>query len=287
MTRLARTSEFAGAVVVITGAARGFGRTLALMFADRGASVVISDLRHDAGSDRFYAMSSSDDLRRVEAEVLDRGAECLALPCDVTRSADCDQMATATLERFGKVDVVVANAGVWSLARAWEFTEVEWDITLRVCLTGAWLSTRAFVPSMIARRRGTILFVSSIAGLRAYPKYAAYIAAKHGVIGLMKAMAIELGEYDINVNAVCPTQMGKPQPGGQADPVWEEFVGHPNPTVDEFEAAAASENLLSSRGIPGFAEVGEAVVWLASGSASLITGHALPIDAGWVAKRGG
>src|SRR5215471_17814725 len=134
---------------------------------------------------------------------------------------------------------------------------------------------------MIGQRYGKIVFVSSIAGLRAYPEYAPYIAAKQGVVGLAKTLAIELGEYRINVNAVCPTQMGKPTVSSSSDPVWEKAVGHPNPTAEEFEAAFAAQHALPHLGIPAYEDVAQSVLWLVSERARLITGHALPVDAGW------
>src|SRR5262245_16599568 len=232
-------------------------------------------------------MSSTGQLERTADDVRALGRRSMALTVDVTCSDDCERMAEETLRAFGKIDVLVANAGVWSVARPWEFTEGEWDLVVDVNLKGAWLTTKFVVPHMIERRYGKILLVSSIGGLRAYPGYASYIAAKHGVIGLMKSLALELGPYDINVNAVCPTQMGRATEESPQDPAWVGIVGHANPTYEEYNAAAGEENLFAHRGVPDFSEVAEVGLWLASDASRLVTGQALAADAGWIIKRGG
>lgn len=279
--------ELDGHVALVTGAARGFGRAVALLLASEGASVALSDIargRQDGGLPRESAPS---DLEATAEEIRSLGRSAVAIPADVRSAADCQRMVEVAADELGAPSILVANAGNWALARAWEFTEEQWDLQIDVNLKGAWLSAKYVIPHMIERRRGKIVFVSSIAGLRAYPSYAPYIAAKHGIVGLTKAFAIELGPYNINVNAVCPCQMGKPVAGDPPDPVWENAVGDPNPTAEEFEAAVTKENLLQEGGVPDFSEVAESVLWLVSDRARLITGHALPVDAGWVAKRGG
>jgi NAD(P)-dependent dehydrogenase (short-subunit alcohol dehydrogenase family) len=279
--------ELDGQVALVTGAARGFGRAVALLLARAGADVAVSDLASDLPSDRFYPMSRVEQLEETAAQVGALGRRVVGIQADVTSQDDCRRMADATIEALGRIDILVANAGIWSQAKPWEFSEDEWDLTIDVNLKGAWLAAKFAIPHMIEQRHGKIVFVSSIAGLRAYNWYAPYIAAKHGVIGLMKSLALELGEYDINVNAICPCQMGRPGPDDPPDPIWERSVGHPDPTFEEFEAAVSRNNLLTSIGIPDYSEVAESVLWLVSPRARLITGHAVPVDAGWVAKRGG
>jgi NAD(P)-dependent dehydrogenase (short-subunit alcohol dehydrogenase family) len=281
--------EFSGKSVLITGGARGFGRAVGLLFAQEGANVTIADLGPDARvyDEHFVPTSRSGDLDSTAAEIEAAGGRALAVTADVTSAVDCERMVQAATDAFGGVDIVIANAGVWSLARAWDFTEEEWDRTIDINLKGVWLTTKYAVPQMMARRQGKIIILSSIAGLKAYEWYAPYVAAKHGVIGYMKTLAIELGPYGINVNAICPTQMGKPEVSETPDPVWARAVGHDNASAEEFEKAVSAHNLLSDLGIPGFEVVGEAALWLASDRARLVTGHALPMDAGWIVKRGG
>jgi NAD(P)-dependent dehydrogenase (short-subunit alcohol dehydrogenase family) len=280
-------NELEGRVALVTGGARGFGRAVSLLFASEGADVAVMDIGRNLNSPRFYSMSGSDDLTRTKTDIEVTGRRSLAIQGDVTSDEDCRSAAEQVVEAFGQIDILVANAGIWSLGRYWEFTEDEWDLTVDVNLKGAWLISKAVIPSMIERGYGKIVFVSSIAGVRAYPDYAPYIAAKHGVIGLTRSLAIESGEYGINVNAVCPTQMGKPADAMSSDPVWEHAVGHANPTATEFEEAVVRGHLLPHLGIPEYEDVAQSVLWLSSDRSRLITGHALPVDAGWVAKRGG
>src|SRR5262249_859112 len=150
--------------------------------------------------------------------------------------AECERMAAETLVEFERIDILVANAGIWTRGRAWEITEAEWDLVVDVNLKGAFLTAKAVVPHMIVRRCGKIVFTSSIGGLKAYAGLANYIAAKHGVTGFMKALAIELGPYEINVNAIAPTQMGRVDEGGESKP-------------DAYET-----NLLHDMGVPRFAD---------------------------------
>ena len=144
---------------------------------------------------------------------------------------------------------------------------------------------------MIERRAGKIVITSSRDGLRAEPNYAHYNASKFGVIGYMKSLAIELGAFGINVNAVCPTQMtdrsAERSGGSETHAYWDQVTGKLNSTWEDFDAASGRENLFGEGGQPDFSEVAEGTLWLASDRSRLVTGHALPVDAGWIAKRGG
>jgi NAD(P)-dependent dehydrogenase (short-subunit alcohol dehydrogenase family) len=200
-------------------------------------------------------------------------------------------MAAEAIAALGRIDVLVANAGGATLARAWEITEEEWDFVHDVCLKGVWLTTKYVVPHMIERRSGKIVVTSSRNGLRAEHGYAHYNAAKAGAIHYAKSLALELGPYEINVNVVCPTQMAdrnerrEPSTGMQA--YMDQVAGHANATYEEFDAASGRDNLFESRGQPDYAEVAEGALWLAGDRSGLVTGLALPMDAGWIAKRGG
>jgi NAD(P)-dependent dehydrogenase (short-subunit alcohol dehydrogenase family) len=281
--------ELEGKTVLITGGARGFGRAMALLFAREGADVAIADIAGELRSERIEGMATEDDLGRTAGEIEALGRRALAIRADVTNAADCGRMAEAAIDELGGVDILCANAGVFSLAPAWELTEDEWDTVLAVNLKGVWLTTKYVVPHMIARRSGKIVITSSRDGLRAEANYAHYNASKFGVIGYMKSLAIELGPYDINVNAICPTQMADKSvpPRVATNPYWDQVVGKPGATYEEFDAASGRENLFEEGGQPDFAEVAENALWLASDRSRLITGLALPVDAGWIAKRGG
>jgi NAD(P)-dependent dehydrogenase (short-subunit alcohol dehydrogenase family) len=282
--------ELAGKTALVTGGARGFGRAVARLFADEGADVAIADL--GAGAARQpYPMAGREDLERTVAELQGRGRRAVAIEADVTHEEDCRRMAVEAIAALGHVDILVANAGAATLARAWEITEAEWDFVHAVCLKGVWLTTKHVVPHMIERRHGKIIVTASRNGLRAERGYAHYNAAKAGAIHYAKSLALELGPWEINVNAVCPTQMADksagPPPTMATPDYWAQVVGKPDATYEEFDAASGRENLFEEGGQPDFSEVAEGVLWLASERSRLVTGIALPLDAGYIAKRGG
>jgi NAD(P)-dependent dehydrogenase (short-subunit alcohol dehydrogenase family) len=278
-----------GKVALITGGARGFGRAIACALADDGADVAIADIAEELPSERVRGLATSSDLERTKALVEARGRRCVAIRANVTNAGDCERMAGTVIDRFGKIDILAANAGVFSFGLSWELTEDDWDTVLGVNLKGVWLTTKYVVPHMIRRRYGKIVVTSSRDGLRAEPNYAHYCASKYGAIGFVKSLAIELGPFDINVNAICPTQMADKSlpPRGTSHPYWSMVTGTAAPTYAEFDEASGRENLFERGGQPDYSEVAEGVRWLVSDHARLVTGHALPMDAGWIAKRGG
>jgi NAD(P)-dependent dehydrogenase (short-subunit alcohol dehydrogenase family) len=262
---------------------------MALLFAREGADVAVADIAGELPSERISGMATDDDLTRTAGEIEALGRRTVAIRADVTNNEDCRRMAETAIEALGRVDILCANAGVFSLAPAWELTEDEWDTVLSVNLKGVWLATRAVVPHMMERRYGKIVITSSRDGLRAEANYAHYNASKFGVIGYMKSLAIELGPYDINVNAICPTQMAdkSSRPDVSTHPYWDQVVGKHGATYEEFDEASGRENLFEAGGQPDFGQVAEGALWLASDRSRLVTGIALPMDAGWIAKRGG
>jgi NAD(P)-dependent dehydrogenase (short-subunit alcohol dehydrogenase family) len=281
--------ELEGKVALITGGARGFGRSMALLFAREGADVAIADIAGELGSDRITGMATRSDLERTAEEIEALGRRSVPIQADVTDADSCRRMAGTALEVFGRIDILCANAGVFSLAPSWELSEEEWDTVLAVNLKGVWLTTKYVVPHMMERRYGKVVITSSRDGLRAEANYAHYNASKFGVIGFMKSLAIELGPYEINVNAICPTQMTdrSSSPAATSHPYWDQVVGKPGTSYEEFDEASGRENLFEAGGQPDFSEVAEGALWLASDRSRLVTGHALPVDRGWIAKRGG
>jgi len=262
---------------------------MALLFAREGADVAIADIAGELGSERIVGMATPSDLERTAEEIEALGRGAVAIQADVTDAESCRRMAETALAAFGRIDVLCANAGVFSLAPSWELTEEEWDTVLGVNLKGVWLTTKYVVPHMMERRYGKVVITSSRDGLRAEANYAHYNASKFGVIGFMKSLAIELGPYEINVNAICPTQMTdrSSRPSASTHRYWDQVVGKPDATYEEFDEASGRENLFESGGQPDFSEVAEGALWLASDRSRLVTGHALPVDRGWIAKRGG
>jgi NAD(P)-dependent dehydrogenase (short-subunit alcohol dehydrogenase family) len=283
--------ELDGKVALITGGARGFGRAMALLFASEGADVAIADLGRTVAPARVGTPAPPEILDQTVDEIRGLGRQAVAIQADVTKLADTERMAQTASDTFGKIDILCANAGVFSFGKAWELTEEEWDTVMAVNLKGVWLTTRAVVPYMMQRRYGKIVITSSRDGLRAEPNYAHYNASKFGVIGYMKSLAIELGPYTINVNCICPTQMANksitPPPAARPNPYWHMVTGLERATYEEFDAASGRENLFEEGGQPDFSEIAQVALWLASDRSFPVTGHALPADRGWIAKRGG
>ena len=152
-------------------------------------------------------MATREQLDATVEELRGTGGRSVGIEANVTSAADCERMAAEAIAALGDIDILVANAGGATLARAWEITEEEWDFVNDVCLKGVWLTTKYVVPHMIERTTGKIVVTSSRNGLRAEHGYAHYNAAKAGAIHYAKSLALELGPYGINVNVVCPTQM--------------------------------------------------------------------------------
>jgi NAD(P)-dependent dehydrogenase (short-subunit alcohol dehydrogenase family) len=268
--------ELAGKSALITGGAGRFGRVVARLLASEGADIVVADV------------VAQREIDEVAASLSDTGAVALGVSADVTSEDDCGRMVDAAVQAFGKLDVAVVNAGVaGGAATICDTTAEVWRRTVDINLTGAFLTAKYAAREMIPRRYGKIIFVSSRSGLRGEPYTGAYNAAKHGLHGLMKTLAIELGPYDVNVNAVCPTSMGAMGDAASSDPYWELMTGKPGATEAEFDAWAGRQNLFERTTRVTPEEVSEGVLWLASERSRLVTGHALPLDAGWIAKRGG
>jgi len=268
-------TELAGRVALVTGGARGVGREVAFGLAGAGADVALLD-RCGPLDTTPYPMSSDAELDEVRAEVERLGRRCLALQADVTDLTGMQAAVATVVRELGHIDVVVANAGIFTWGRLWELTERQWDETIDVNLKGTWITLKAVLPQMIERGSGRVICVSSTAGLRGSPNIAHYVASKHGVVGLVRSLAMEVGRYGITVNAVCPSRMKTPMvtfPG-----YYEAFAG-PGATEADLDRVSRSEQVLPVDAVPVTA-VREAVVWLASDAAGCVTGVALPVDAG-------
>lgn len=275
MARHSGGPDLGGRVALVTGAARGVGREVALGLAQAGADLVLLD-RCKPLDTTPYAMASCDDLDAVRAEVEDLGRRCCAREVDVTDLAGMSVAVDEVVRDLGRLDIVVANAGIFTWGKLWELTERQWDETIDVNLKGTWITMRASVPHLIAQRSGRVICVSSTAGLRGSPDVAHYVASKHGVIGLVRSLAMEVGEYGITVNAVCPSRMKTPM---VTYPEYYEAFAGPGGDEEDLDRVSRSEQVLPVDAVPVSA-VREAVVWLASDAAAHVTGAALPIDAG-------
>ena len=275
-----------GKVAFITGAARGQGRSHAIRLADEGADVIALDICRDGVDTVGYELGSADELDETVAEVEARGRRAVKGVADVRDLAQVQAVVDAGLAELGRIDIVCANAGIGSWALAWEMTAQQWQDMIDVNLTGVFNATRAALPSMVERGEGgSVVLTSSTAGLIGYQHTAHYTAAKHGVIGLMKVLAQELGPHRIRVNAVCPTTVNTPLVVN--DLTFELFAPDvTRPTADDVREPFAALNMLPD--VPWIEpeDVSEAVVWLCSDSARYVTGVSLPIDAGNTVKKG-
>ncbi|MFE6488895.1 mycofactocin-coupled SDR family oxidoreductase, partial [Streptomyces sp. NPDC057757] len=193
-------------VALITGAARGQGRSHAVRLAEEGADIVVTDVCHDISHALPYPLASKEELEETAGLVRATGRRCVAVQADVRSVTEVRAAVDAATTEFGRLDIVVANAGVMSIGPAWELSEEAWDVVVDVNLKGAWNTARATIPRLIeAGAGGSIIITSSAAGIRGHVPYAHYVASKHGVVGLMKALSNELAPHRIRVNTVHPT----------------------------------------------------------------------------------
>ena len=247
-----------GKVALVTGGSAGIGRATAILFAKKGAKVVVGDLDADGGRQTVEYINNS-------------GGESLFVKTDVAKSTDVQSLIDKTVEVFHGLDFGFNNAGILFRgpeASAAQCPEEEWDRVISINLRGIWLCMKYELQQMLKQGGGAIVNTSSIAGLVALPDSAAYNASKHGVTGITRAAAIENAKAGIRVNCVCPAFIKTPMIGSVD-------AGHLNNLIEK-------DLPMSRTGEPE--EVAEAVVWLCSDSASFITGHALPVDGGWVAR---
>jgi NAD(P)-dependent dehydrogenase (short-subunit alcohol dehydrogenase family) len=266
--------DFSGRTVIITGAGRGVGECHAQAFAQAGANIVLCDLGRPTGEISESLEATADSCRELDA-----GGGVLALACDVSSEAQVAATVQAAVSEFGGIDVLVNNAGVIELAPAVQLEEAVWDRVINVNLKGTWLFAKHVAPHMIEAGHGRIINTGSGAAILGVPLLAHYTAAKHGVAGLTKALAIELAPFGITVNYVCPTAV--------ATPLMPEGFNSPHVPANAGEllnGLTGSWNLLDN-GLPiAPQEVTNAVLWLASDASHYMTGSALVIDAGFSCK---
>lgn len=273
-----------GKVAFITGAARGQGRSHALRLAAEGADIIALDIGRHAFETVEYPVGTGAELDETVAEVEALGRRAVKGLADVRDLAQVQTVVDAGLDRLGRIDIVCANAGIGSFVSSMEMSAQQWQEMIDVNLTGVFHTVRAAVPSMIERGEGgSLVLTSSTAGLIAFAHTAHYTAAKHGVIGLMKTLALELGQHGIRVNAVCPTTVNTPMIANA--PTFELF--RPDitaPTAEDVREPFAALNILDVPWIEP-EDVSEAIVWLCSDAARSVTGVALPVDAGNIVKK--
>jgi SDR family mycofactocin-dependent oxidoreductase len=275
--------RFQGQVVFITGAAHGMGRSHALAFARAGANLVLCDACRQY-STVPYSLAQPQELEELVTEIEQLGVAVVAAQVDVTQLAAMQNLVEQAEGKLGPIDIVVANAGLYSFAPSWELSEQQWDETINVDLKGVWVTCKVCIPSMLTRRSGKIICIASTAGMKGMANLAHYVAAKHGVLGLVKTLAIELAPYNINVNAVCPTSVDTAMCRNQA--LYDVFAGGPGPeaTQEHMLYLMNQLNLFPDRNLLPPEAISAAVLWLASDEAQHMTGCALPVDAGYLTR---
>jgi SDR family mycofactocin-dependent oxidoreductase len=276
-------SRFQDRTVFITGAAHGMGRAHAFAFAREGARLVLCDACRQY-STVPYPLAQPEELASLASEIRQMGCPVLAAQVDVTDIPAMQALAEQAQRELGPIDIVVANAGLYSFAPSWELTEEQWDETVNVDLKGVWITCKVCIPQMLSRRSGKIICISSTAGLKGMANLAHYVAAKHGVLGLVKTLAIELAPYNINVNAVCPTSVDTAMLRNQA--LYDVFAGGPGSqaTHEHMLELMNQLNLFPDRNLLPPEDVSAVVLWLASDEARHLTGCALPVDAGYLTR---
>ena len=271
-----------GRVAFVTGAARGQGRAHAVRLASEGADIVAVDVCGPVSDTITYPAATSEDLAETASAVEATGRKVLAREVDIRDLAAQQQVVADTIEQFGRLDVVVANAGVLSWGRMFEMSEEQWDSVIDVNLNGTWRTLRATVPAMIeAGNGGSIIVVSSSAGLKATPGNSHYAASKHGLVAITNSLALEVGEYGIRVNSIHPYSIDTPMV--EPDAMMEIFGKYPTYIHSFSPMPFHPVNHEGKKGLQEFMtaeEVSDVVTWLASDASATISGSQIAVDRG-------
>lgn len=250
--------QLEGKIALVTGGASGIGRATALTFAREGTKVVIADLDVKGGT---------ETVRMIKT----KGGEACCIRTDVTQADSVEALMTEVVTTYGRLDCAFNNAGTEGVvAPVADLTEEVWDRVLNINLKGVWLCMKYEVRQMLTQGDGAIVNTSSVMGLVSSPGAPAYVASKHGVVGLTKSAALAYAQVGIWVNAVCPGYIHSPM-------TERIFTLHP-----ERQDLVIARHLLGRMGYPD--EIAEAVIWLCSEAASFVTGHTLTVDGGYVAQ---
>ncbi|HZA12710.1 MAG TPA: mycofactocin-coupled SDR family oxidoreductase [Mycobacterium sp.] len=277
-----QTGSLDGRVAFITGAARGQGRAHAVRLANEGADIIAIDICGPVSDSITYPLASPEELDETVRAVEAAGRKILARQVDVRDSAALHQVVADGVEQFARLDILIANAGVLSWARLFEMTEEQWTTVIDVNLTGTWRTIRAVVPAMIeAGNGGSIIIVSSSAGLKATPGNGHYAASKHGLVALTNSLALEVGEFGIRVNSIHPYSIDTPMV--ERDVMMEVFAKYPSyihsfapmpyHPMDHGGKRHRNEFMAPE-------EVSDVVAWLAGDGSKSLSGAQIPVDRG-------
>ena len=249
-------TTFKNKVIIVTGGSFGIGKATAIAFAKQGAKIVIVDWAENPESIAF---------------IKDLGNEVIFIKCDVSKSVEVKSMVEKTIATYGRLDYAFNNAGIeGNTAPTPDCTEENWDKTIAINLKGVWLCMKYEIPEMLKQGKGVIINCSSVAGLVGFEGLPAYVASKHGVVGLTKTAALECAKHGIRINAVCP--------GVIQTPMIDRLTGKKKEAIEQYTALEP----LGRFGQPE--EIANAVLWLCSDEASFVTGHGMAVDGGFVAQ---
>jgi NAD(P)-dependent dehydrogenase (short-subunit alcohol dehydrogenase family) len=248
-----------GEIALVTGGSTGIGKASSLAFAREGATVVVSDINVDGGEETARLIRES-------------GGEAIFIKADVLLAAEVEALVNKAVATYGRLDCAFNNAGIAGAigASTHEYPDESWDRVLGINLKGVWLCMRYEIPQMLQQGGGAIVNTASIWGLVGAPGAAAYVASKHGVVGLTRAAALEYAPQGIRINAV--------NPGTIRTPILDPFIA----AIPEFESMMTARHPIGRIGMPE--EIAEAVVWLCSDAASFVSGQNLPVDGGYTTQ---
>lgn len=259
--------RFAGKTVVVTGSGRekGLGQGILRRFADEGANCVVSDI------------AITPEAEGVAEELRQRGAGAIAVACDVSDAAQCAALVAQAVDHFGGVDIMVNNAGIGFMMKPLlDVDPQDWAKVIAVNLSGAFYCTQAAARAMIAQGRGgRIINIASQAAKTGFPHLPAYVSSKHGMVGLTRASAVELGSHGITVNAVCPNHVTTAL-GAEQNAYFSKLLGFES--VEAYLANMSARNPMGRPGLPS--DTAAACAWLASDDAFYVTGEAINVSGG-------
>ncbi|WP_433260181.1 SDR family oxidoreductase [Actinosynnema sp. CS-041913] len=275
------SARLAGKVAVITGAARGLGRACATAFAREGADLVLLDVARDLPGVP-YPLGSADQLDHTALLCREEGVAVQTHHVDVRELAEVEEAVATARARFGRIDVLVNNAGIAAPAgkAAHEIEEDEWRLMLDVDLSGAWRTIRAIGGLMAGQRSGSIVNIASTAGLVGYRHFAGYVAAKHGLIGLTKAAALDYAPLKVRVNALCPGSVR--DDASVEGRMLSEIARSLDVDVAEHEETFVQAQPMNALIEPD--DIASTAVWLASDDSRQVTGSVITVDGGFTAR---
>jgi SDR family mycofactocin-dependent oxidoreductase len=267
-------------VGIVTGAARGIGRACAIRLAEEGADVALIDLVADVRTVPYIG-SRPSELDEVAEVVRSRGRRAMSFAIDVREESVLRVAAERVVSEWGRLDILVAAAGVNSWADGWEITDEQWRTVIDVNLGGVWKAAKVIAPYMIRQRGGSMVFIGSVNAHKPIARHAHYTASKHGVLGLMRAFALELAPYLVRVNSVDPTSVLTEMFLNQ--PFLDRLAGHDQASLEEVAARNLHWNTMPLPWVEPV-DVANAALFLASDEARYVTGISLPVDLGAMLK---